>query len=75
MMVLYDNEEIMRSYLESERHEARLEGRREATYEANIKTAERMLIKKKYSLEEIADCAELSLEAVKELEAELFQRI
>ncbi len=71
MMVLYDNEEIMRSYLESERHEIRLEER----YEANIETAKRMLLKKKYSLEEIADCAELLLEVVKELEAELFQQI
>lgn len=71
MMVLYDEEEIMRSYLESERHEIRLEER----YEANIETAKRMLLKKKYSLEEIADCAELPLEVVKELEAELFQQI
>ena len=67
MMVLYDNEEIMRSYLESERHEARLEG----GYEANIKTAKRMLFKKKYSLKEIADCAELPLEVVEELASEL----
>ncbi len=67
MMVLYDEEEIMRSYLESERHEA--------TYKANIKMAKRMLLKKKYSLEEIADCAELPLEVVKELEDELFQQI
>ncbi len=71
MMVLYDEEEIMRSYIESEVHEARLEER----YEANIETAKRMLLKKKYSLEEIADCAELPLEVVKELEAELFQQI
>ena len=75
MMVLYDEQEIMRSYVESEVHEARLEERREATYEANIKMAKRMLLKKKYSLEEIADCAELPLEVVKELEAELFQQI
>ncbi len=75
MMVLYDEQEIMRSYVESEVHEARLEERREATYEANIKMAKRMLLKKKYSLEEIADCAELSLEVVKELEDELFQQI
>ncbi len=74
-MVLYDEQEIMRSYVESEVHEARLEERREATYEANIKMAKRMLLKKKYSLEEIADCAELSLEVVKELEDELFQQI
>ena len=74
-MVLYDEQEIMRSYVESEVHEARLEERREATYEANIKMAKRMLLKKKYSLEEIADCAELPLEVVKELEDELFQQI
>lgn len=35
MMVLYDKEEIIRSYLESERHKAKLEG----GYEANIETA------------------------------------
>ncbi len=71
MMVLYDEEEIMRSYVESEVHEAV----HKARYETNIETAKRMLLKKKYSLEEIADCAELPLEVVKELEAELFQRI
>ncbi len=71
MMVLYDNEEIMRSYVESERYEARLDER----YKANIDMAKRMLLKKKYSLQEIADCAELPLEVVKELEAELFQQI
>ena len=71
MMVLYDEEEIMRSYIESEVHEAV----HKARYETNIETAKRMLLKKKYSLEEIADCAELPLEVVKELEDELFQQI
>ena len=71
MMVLYDEEEIMRSYVESEVHKAV----HKARYETNIETAKRMLLKKKYSLEEIADCAELPLEVVKELEDELFQRI
>ncbi len=66
-MVLYDEQEILRSYVESEVHEAKLEG----GYEANIKTAKRMLLKKKYSLEEIADCAELSLEVVEKLASEL----
>ena len=63
MMVLYDNEEIMRSYIESEVYEA--------IYEANIKMAKRMLLKKKYSLEEIADCAELPIQVVEELASEL----
>ena len=67
MMVLYDNEEIMRSYLESERHEARLEG----GYEANIKTAERLLKMKKLSFEEIAVGSGLSVEEIEELAREL----
>ena len=58
MMVLYDEQEILRSYVESEVHEAvheaRLEERREATYEANIKMAKRLLKMKKLSFEEIA---------------------
>ena len=67
MMVLYDNEEIMRSYLESERHEARLKG----GYEANIKTAERLLKMKKLSFEEIAVGSGLSVEEIEELAREL----
>lgn len=64
MMVLYDEQEVMRSYVESEIYEARQEER----YGEKIETAKRMLNKKKYSLEEIADCAELSLETVRQLE-------
>ena len=66
MMVLYDEEEIMRSYLESERYEARLEG----GYEANIKTAKRFLKMKKLSFEEIAVGSGLSVEEVEELARE-----
>ena len=67
MVVLYDEEEIMRSYLESERHEVRIE----ATYEANIKTAKRFLKMKKLSFEEIAVGSGLSIEEVEELASEL----
>ncbi len=67
MMVLYDNEEIMRSYLESEIHEARLEG----GYEANIKTAKRMLIDGELSLDRIAKFSNLPIEVVEELAREL----
>ncbi len=63
MMVLYDEEEIMRSYLESERHEVRLE--------ANIETAKRLLKMKKLSFEEIAVGSGLSVEEVEELASEL----
>ena len=65
-MVLYDEEEIMRSYLESERHEIRLEER----YEANIETAKRLLKMKKLSFEEIAVGSGLSVEEVEELARE-----
>ena len=63
MMVLYDEEQIMRSYLESERHEVRLE--------ANIETAKRLLKMKKLSFEEIAVGSGLSVEEVEELASEL----
>ena len=61
MIKLYDQEKVMYSYVESERHEA------------NIETPKRMLKKRKYILDEIAYCAELSLETVRELENELLQ--
>lgn len=67
MMVLYDEEEIMRSYVESEVYEARLEER----YEANIETAKRFLKMKKLSFEEIAVGSGLSVEEVEELAREL----
>ncbi len=57
-MVLYDNEEIMRSYIESE------------IYEANIKMAKRLLKMKKLSFEEIAVGSGLSVEEVEELARE-----
>ena len=75
MMVLYDEEEIMRSYIESEVyeavHEARIEERQEATYEANIKTAKCMLIDGELSLDRIAKFSNLPIEVVKELASEL----
>ena len=67
MMVLYDEQEVVRSYVESEVQEAT----HKATHEANIETAKRMLKKRKYTLEEIADCAEVPLEIVAELANEL----
>ncbi len=58
-MVLYDNEEIMRSYIESE------------VYEANIETAKRMLIDGELSLDRIAKFSNLPIEVVEELAREL----
>ena len=62
MMSLFDEEQIMRSFIKSERHDEARE------------TAERMIKKGKMSLEEIADYVpSLSLEELKELEAEIMQ--
>ena len=62
MMSLFDEEQIMKSFIRSERHDADRE------------TAERMIQKGKMSLEEIADYVpSLSLEELKELEAEVMQ--
>ncbi|MCI8557778.1 MAG: hypothetical protein HFI19_08440, partial [Lachnospiraceae bacterium] len=62
MMSLFDEEQIMKSFIRSERHDADRE------------TAERMIKKGKMSLQEIADYVpSLSLEELKELEAEVMQ--
>ena len=62
MMSLFDEEQIMKSFIKSERHDEARE------------TAERMIKKGKMSLEEIADYVpSLSLEELKELEAEVMQ--
>ena len=66
MMSLFDDEQIMKSFIRSERYEAAQENARE--------TAKRMIKKGKMSLEEIADYVPaLSLEELKELEAEVMQ--
>ncbi len=59
MMILYDEQEVMRSYVESERHDAKLE--------AIIETAKNLLKKGKMSIEDIAECTDLSIEEVQNL--------
>lgn len=62
MMSLFDEEQIMKSFIRSERHDA------------DRKTAERMIKKGKMTLEDIAECVpSLSLEELRELEAEIMQ--
>lgn len=62
MMSLFDEEEIMKSFIKSERHDADRE------------TAERMIKIGKLSLEDIAECVpSLSLNELKELEAQVMQ--
>ena len=62
MMSLFDEEQIMKSFIKSERHDEARE------------TAERMIKMGKLSLDEIALCVpSLSLDELKELEAEVMQ--
>ena len=64
MMSLFDEEQILKSFIRSDRHDEARE------------TAERMLRKGKMSLEEIADYVpSLPLEELKELEAEVMQLV
>ncbi len=66
MMSLFDEEQVMKSFIKSERYEAAQESAKE--------TAKRMIKKGKMSLEEIADYVPvLSLEELKELEVEVMQ--
>ena len=59
MMVLYDEQEVMRSYVESEVHEAR--------HGEKIATARRMLKRGKMSFEEISEDLNLPLEEIERL--------
>ncbi len=62
MMSLFDEEQIMKSFIKSERHDEARE------------TAERLIKKGKMTLEDIADCVPLlSLDELKEIEAEIMQ--
>ena len=70
MMSLFDEEEIMKLYIKSERYEAA----QEAAQETARQTAERMIRDGEMSLEKIARYVpSLSLEELKELEAEVMQ--
>lgn len=62
MMRLFDEEQIMESFIRSERHDAARE------------TAERLIKKGKMTLEDIAECIpSLSFDELRELEAEVMK--
>ncbi len=62
MMSLFDEEQVMKSFIRSERHDADRE------------TARRLIKKGKMTLEDIADCVpSLSFDELKEIEAEVMQ--
>jgi len=66
MMSLFDDEQIMRTYLK--------DAANTAAYEADRATAERMIKKGQMSLEDIADCVPtLSFDELKKIEAEIIQ--
>ena len=65
MMSLFDDEQIMKSFIRSERYEAAQESARE--------TAKKLIKKGKMTLDDIADCVPLlSLDELKEIEAEVY---
>lgn len=61
MMSLFDEEQVMRSFIRSERHDA------------DVETAKRLLRMGKLSFEEIADGTGLTLAEVEEIETEIMQ--
>ncbi len=65
MMSLFDEEQIMKCFIQSERCEAK--------HDADRETAKRFLKMGKLSFEEIASGTGLTVEEVKELEAEIMQ--
>ena len=65
MMSLFDKEEVMRSYIKSERYEAEQDKAK--------RTALHLLKLGKMSLEDMAEATELSLDIVKELESQSMQ--
>lgn len=72
MMALFDDEKIIRTYVENEKKEAA----REAAKETARKAAEKMLKGGKMSAEEIAEYfSDLSVEDIREIEKEMLQTV
>jgi hypothetical protein len=67
MMSLFDEEEIFKSYIESERYDA--------AKEQAEKTARKLIRKNKMSREDIADITGLTIDKIQQLEAEIMQPI
>ena len=76
MMALFDNEKIIRTYVENEKKEAAREAAKEAAKYTARKAAEKMLKGGKMSAEEIAEYfSDLSVEDVREIEKEMLQTV
>jgi hypothetical protein len=76
MMSLFDEEEIMKSYIASERYEAAKEANELAAKKAKekeIATAKKLIMKNTMSLDDIAEVMGLSKETVKNLQKEVME--
>ncbi len=67
MTELFDQEEVLRSYVESERYEAAEKAAEETENATKIETAKRFLKMGKLSVEEVAAGSGLTVEKVEEL--------
>lgn len=75
MLAMYDEKEILREYIESERYEAAQEAAKEAKKD-NAKEMAIQLLKEGLSVEQIARCSSaLSIDEVRMLQEELLQNI
>lgn len=75
MLAMYDEKEILREYIESERYEAAQEAAQEAKKE-NAKEMVIQLLKEGLSVEQIARCSSaLSVDEVRMLQEELVQSV
>jgi hypothetical protein len=75
MMSLFDKEEILKSYIASERKEAADEAAKRAAMERNIEIAKNLMIimKDKMSIGEISAATGLTEETVRSLKEEIMQ--
>ena len=74
MMTLFDDDQILKAYIKEVKEETARETARKTARETARETAAKLIKKGKMSLEEIAECVpSLSLEELKELEAEVLQ--
>ena len=67
MMVLYDEEEIMRSYVESEVYEATQKATQKVRQDEKVETAKRLLEDGTLPIDKVAKLLELSIETVQRL--------
>lgn len=73
MMTLFDEEEVLKSYIKSERYEAAQEASEKATLENQKETAIRLIEMDIMSLDDIAKATKLPIDMVKELKTEATQ--